>query len=117
MSKPESRFKSRGRYLTPDEAEELRKVRSQIMEEFPPKKKPAKKAASPAIERLAAALKQARESQGLTYYAVAKAAGIPNPRTVQDLEAAGDAQLSTISAVAESLGLRLELVQSGPSGG
>ena len=49
------------------------------------------------------------ESQGLTWYALAKLAGIPNPNTVRDIEYGHDAQLSNVQAVAEALGLRLEL--------
>jgi len=44
-------------------------------------------------------------------YAVAKLAGIPNPNTVRDIEYGRDAQLSNVKAVAQALGLRLELVE------
>lgn len=53
----------------------------------------------------------AREAKGLTWYAVAKLAGIPNSGTVRDIEAGRDAQLSNVRAVARVLGLRLELVE------
>jgi hypothetical protein len=47
----------------------------------------------------------------LTWYAVAKLAGIPNANTVRDIEQGRDAQLSSVKAVARALGLRLELVE------
>ncbi len=56
-------------------------------------------------------IRQAREAQGLNWYAVAKRAGIPNSNTVRDIENGRDAQLSNLQAVAQALGLRLELVE------
>ena len=47
----------------------------------------------------------------LTWYALARLAGIPNANTVRDVEYESDAQLSTLQAVAKVLGLRLELVE------
>jgi hypothetical protein len=46
----------------------------------------------------------------LTWYAVAKLAGIPNPNTVRDIEYGRDTKLSNVQSVAKVLGLRLELV-------
>jgi hypothetical protein len=43
--------------------------------------------------------------------AYAKRAGIPNPNTVRDIEYGRDTKLSSVQAVVESLGLRLELVE------
>lgn len=60
---------------------------------------------------LPAQIRAAREAQRLTWYAVAKLAGIPNPNTVRDIEYGRDAQLSNVQAVAKALGLRLELVE------
>ena len=62
-----------------------------------------------AADSISARLRDAREVQGLTWYAVAKAAGIPNSGTIRDIEAGKDAKLSNIEAVAKVLGLRLEL--------
>jgi hypothetical protein len=59
---------------------------------------------------LPAQMRATREAKGLTWYAVAKLAGIPNSSTVRDIEAGRDAQLSNVKAVARVLGLRLELV-------
>lgn len=58
-----------------------------------------------------ARIRQAREARGLTWYALAKLAGIPNANTVRAIENGRDAQLSTLQAVAQALGLRLELIE------
>ena len=52
-----------------------------------------------------------REAAGLSWYAVAKLAGISNPATIRDIEFGRDAKLSNIQAVATALGLKLELVE------
>ncbi len=54
-------------------------------------------------------MREARESQGLTWYAVAKAACIPNSGTIRDIESGKDAKLSNVEAIAKVLGLKLEL--------
>ena len=59
---------------------------------------------------MGAQIRAARESQGLSWYAVAKLAGIPNPSTVRDLEYGRDTKLSSVEAVAQALGLKLEVV-------
>ena len=68
-------------------------------------------ALQPATTGIAARIRAAREAQGLTWYAVAKRAGIPNPSTVRDIEYGRDTKLSSVEAVAESLGLQLKLVE------
>ena len=47
----------------------------------------------------------------LTWYALAKLAGIPNANTVRDIEYGRDAQISTVQLVAKAVGLRLDLVE------
>jgi hypothetical protein len=47
----------------------------------------------------------------LTWYALARRAGIPNANTVRDIEFGRDAQSSTGQALAQALELRLELVE------
>ncbi|MBN1394102.1 MAG: helix-turn-helix transcriptional regulator [Pirellulales bacterium] len=79
-----------------------------MKKEFPPRDPPCLK---PAGEGIAARIRAAREAQGLTWYAVAKRAGIPNPSTVRDMEYGRDTKISSVQAVARSLGLRLELVE------
>ncbi len=56
-------------------------------------------------------IRAAREAKGLTWYAVAKRTGIPNPSTIRGIEHGHDAQLSNVWAVPQMLGLRLELVE------
>lgn len=95
-----------GRKLTTAEAERYDQQREQVKQEFPPKRRNTN---LPALGSIAERLRSAREVQGLTWYAVAKAAGIPNSGTIRDMEAGQDAKLSNVQAVAEVLGLRLEL--------
>ena len=46
----------------------------------------------------------------MTWYALAKLAGIPNSSTIRDIEYGRDARFSNVQAVAKALGLRLEMV-------
>ncbi len=78
------------------------------MKEFPPAEAADRVDSPPGIP---AQIRAAREAKGLTWYAVAKLAGIPNSSTVRDIEFGCDSQLSNVKAVAKALGLRLELVQ------
>ena len=88
---------------------ELERLRELAQKDFPPKK--TTKAALPTTG-IAARLRRARKSQGLSWYAVAKIAGIPNPNTVRDIEEGRDARLSNVEAVAKALGLSLEVVEA-----
>lgn len=92
----------------PDEVKRLREIRDRVRQEFPPRE-PAR--LQPATEGIGLRIRTAREAQGLTWYAVAKKAGIPNPSTVRDIEYGRDTKLSSVQAIAEALGLRLELVE------
>jgi ribosome-binding protein aMBF1 (putative translation factor) len=67
----------------PEERKRLRELREKVQQEFPPLNPPRLK---PATSGIAARIRAAREAQGLTWYAVAKRAGIPNPSTVRDIE-------------------------------
>jgi hypothetical protein len=100
-------FKRITRPATPEEKKRHAEIRQKVMQEFPPAK-PEPIAAPPGIP---AQIRAARESLGLTWYAVAKLAGIPNANTVRDIELGRDAQISTVNAVAKAVGLRLELVE------
>jgi ribosome-binding protein aMBF1 (putative translation factor) len=93
---------------TQEERKRLREIREKVRQEFPPRTPPQLR---PATEGVAARIRAAREAQGLTWYAVAKRAGVPNPSTVRDIEYGRDTKLSSVEAVAEVLGLRLELVE------
>ena len=50
-----------------------------------------------------------REAQGLAWYALAKVAGIPNPKTVCDIECGRDAQLSNCAGGGQRLGAAARL--------
>lgn len=91
-----------------NEVQRLNDLRKKIQKEFPPAKSPRLK---PAASGLAGRIRAAREAQGLTWYAVAKQAGVPNPNTVRDMELGRDVLLSNLEAVAKVLGLQLELVE------
>ncbi len=91
-----------------EERKRLREIRDKVRQEFPPRTPPRLR---PATEGVAARIRAAREARGLTWYAVAKQAGVPNPSTVRDIEYGRDTKLSSVQAVAEVLGLRLELVE------
>jgi DNA-binding transcriptional regulator YiaG len=99
------------RIIRPATAEERQRhaeIRAKVMEEFPPAANAGRPESPPGPP---AQIRAAREAKGLTWYAVAKLAGIPNSSTVRDIEAGRDAQLSNVQAVARVLGLRLELVE------
>jgi hypothetical protein len=97
------------RKAAPAERTRQAEIRRQVQTEFPP----LTPAREPSVKnRIAAAIRQARKNQGLTWYAVAKRAGIANPNTVRDIEFGRDARLSNVEAVAAALGLKLELLQA-----
>jgi len=99
------------RIVRPATAEERKRhaeIRRKVMHEFPPAENAGRQESPPGIP---AQLRAAREAKGLTWYAVAKLAGIPNSSTVRDIEYGRDAQLSNVQAVASVLGLRLELAE------
>lgn len=99
----------RKKRVTADEAARLDDVRRQARKDFPPAKTPRLQLAQDGI---AAEIRRAREARRLTWYAVAKRAGIPHPGTVRDIEYGRDVKLSNLQAVANALGLRLELVEA-----
>jgi ribosome-binding protein aMBF1 (putative translation factor) len=94
-----------------EERRRLEEIREKVRKELPPREPPRLR---PAAEGVGARIRAAREAQGLTWYAVAKRAGIPNPSTVRDIEYGRDTKLSSVEAIAKALGLQLELVEMGP---
>ena len=96
------------RPATPEERQRHEEIRRKVMEEFPPAPGAGRRESPPGLP---SEIRRAREAKGLTWYAVAKLAGIPNSSTVRDIEYGRDAQLSSVQAVARVLGLRLELVE------
>ena len=93
--------------MSETERQRLCEIRDKVKKEFPPRDPPRLK---PSTSGVGAQIRAARETQGLSWYAVAKLAGIPNPSTVRDLEYGRDTKLSSVEAVAQALGLKLELV-------
>lgn len=100
---------SRSAALGQEERDQLRKLREKVQREFPPRDPPR---LTPVTSGVGARIRAAREAQGLTWYAVAKRAGVPNPSTIRDIEYGRDTKLSSVEAVAQALGLRLELVDA-----
>ena len=83
------------------------KIREAAAKDFPPKKR----SQLPSPPGVPTQVRQARQAQGLTWYALAKLAGIPNQGTIRDIEQGRDVKLSNLQAVAQALGLQLELVE------
>lgn len=96
------------RRLTEEERARHARIREAVMKEIPPKPGSGARASPPGIP---AEIRAARAARGLTWYALAKLAGIPNQATIRDMEQGKDVKLSNLQAVAEALGLRLELVE------
>lgn len=97
--------------LSDADRERHAKMRAAAMKEFPPKTIGVR----PAAPGLGAAIRAARMAQGLTWYAVAQRAGLPNQGTVRDMELGSDVKLSNLRAVAQVLGLKVELVPAAAS--
>jgi DNA-binding XRE family transcriptional regulator len=97
------------RRLTAAERARDARIRTAAMKDFPPKPGAGRKPSPPGIP---SQIRQAREAQGLTWYALAKRAGIPNQATIRAIEQGGDVKLSNVQAVAAALGLALELVEA-----
>jgi ribosome-binding protein aMBF1 (putative translation factor) len=96
------------RRLTEKERTRHAEIREAAMKDFPPKAGSRRKPSPPGIPTR---IRQARESQGLTWYALAQRAAIPNQATIRDIEQGKDVKLSNLQAVAAALGLELELVE------
>jgi len=107
MAKKKSRRVFRQGRVSSQESARLNEIRRKAMKDHPPDPKRPR----PVRTGVGAQIRKAREAAGLTWYAVAKLAGIPNPATVRDIEYGRDAKLSNIEAVAATLGLKLELVE------
>lgn len=106
MSK--SKLKHINRRLTPEERARHAEIIAAALRDIPPKRRSSRKPSPPGIPTR---IRNARESRGLTWYALAKLAGIPNQATIRDIEQGRDVKLSNLLAVAEALGLELEVVE------
>lgn len=96
------------RRLTDEERARHALIREAVVKEFPPMQEADSTPAPPGIP---ARIREAREAQGLTWYALAKLAGISNQATIRDIEHGQDVKLSDLESIAAALGLRLELVE------
>lgn len=101
------KFKRIFRETSPEDRARHEKIREEAMREFPPT--PSRLVQAP--PGIPSRIYEARLAQGLTWYALAKKAGVPNQATVRDIEQGKDVKLSNLEAVASALGLQLELVQ------
>lgn len=96
------------RRLTEEDRARHARIREAAMKDIPPKLGGGRKPSPPGIP---ARIRQARESQGLTWYALAQKAAIPNQSTIRDIEQGKDVKLSNLQAIAAALGLELDLVE------
>lgn len=106
------KLKHAGRRLTARERARHARIRAAAMKDIPPKKASGRGPSPPGIPRQ---IRQAREAQGRTWYALAKRAGVPNQATVRDVERGKEGKLSNLLSVANTLGLKLELVEQSGS--
>lgn len=103
-----SKLRHVNRQLNAEERARHARIRAEAVRDVPPKLDVARQPSPPGIP---ARIRQARESQGLTWYALARLAHIPNQATIRDIEQGRDVKLSNLQAVAAALGLELELVE------
>jgi hypothetical protein len=97
------------RRLTEAERQRHTRIRELAMKDLPPSAGARQKPSPPGIPTQ---IRQARLAAGLTWYALAKRAGIPNQATLRDIEQGKDTKLSNLQAVAAALGLKIELVEA-----
>ncbi len=96
------------RRLTDEERARHVEIRKAATKDIPPKSTAGRKPSPPGIPTK---IRRAREAQGLTWHALAKAAGIPNQATIRDIEQGKDVKFFHLQAVASALGLKLDLVE------
>jgi DNA-binding XRE family transcriptional regulator len=108
MPMSKKQLKHVNRRLTDEERGRHAPIRAAAMQDIPPKRGTGCKPSPPGIP---ATIRQAREARGLTWYALAKVAGVPNQATIRDIEQGKDVKLSNLQAVAAALGLTLALVE------
>ena len=90
---PKKIFRRITRSATEQERRRHQSIREKVMKEFPPAAGSGRKPSPPGIP---SQIRAAREARGLTWYAAAKAAGIPNSNTVRDIEDGRDATLASV---------------------
>jgi ribosome-binding protein aMBF1 (putative translation factor) len=92
--------------LTAAEKERLNEIEGQAKQDFPPDPR------QPVRTGVAAQIRRERKAQGLSWEVVAKMAGICDADTVRDIEYGLDAPMSSVEAVANVLGLKLEAIKA-----
>jgi hypothetical protein len=102
------KLKHVNRRLSDEERSRHATIREAAMKDNPPKPGGKQK---PSPSGIPARIRQARESQGLTWYALSKRAAVPNQATIRDIELGKDVKLSNLKAVDSALGMELELVE------
>ena len=100
------KLKHENRLLTDEERARHAQIIAAALKDIPPKGGTSRK---PSPSGIPNKIRQAREARGLTWYALAKAAGIPNQATIRAIEQGKDVRFSNLQAVADALGLELEL--------
>ena len=101
------KLKHVNRRMTEEERARHAQIIAAAYKDIPPKSGTGRQPSPPGIP---SKIRQAREARGLTWYALAKAAGIPNQATIRDIEQGKDVKFSNLQAVAAALGLKLQLV-------
>jgi DNA-binding XRE family transcriptional regulator len=102
------RLKHIERPLTDEERARHAKIREAALRDVPPV---ASAGQAPSPPGIPARIRTAREAQGLTWYALAKLAGISNQAIIREIEQGKDVHISDLARVAAALGLKLELVE------
>jgi ribosome-binding protein aMBF1 (putative translation factor) len=101
------KFTRVSREITARPKEEYDEIRRQAKVDFPPLEPPR----GPSEKgRIALAIRDARNAQGLTFEQLAQRSGLADADTVRDIEYGADAKVSDVAAIGRALGLRLELV-------
>lgn len=96
------------RQLSDEERARHAAIREAAEQDFPPKETASQAPSPPGIP---ATVREAREARRLTWYTLAKLAGVENQSTIRDIELGKDVRLSDLQRVAGALGLKLELVE------
>jgi len=104
----EKKLKHVERRLTEEKRARHAKVREAAIQDFPPKPDSDRLPSPPGIP---SRIRQAREAQGLTWFALATLAGISDQATIRDIEQGKDVKVSDLEGVAGALGLKLELIE------
>ena len=103
----DKRLKRIERPATAEERQRHSDVRQAIEHEVPPLE--VKSTSAP--PGIPLRIQQARLAKGLSWFGLAKRAGISDSGVVRDIELGRDVPLSAVQLVAKALGLQLELIE------